>query len=345
MLHWLLQKKQLSSNITKTAADLIKKDVIVLSDYVMGVDVGGTKILVGFVKRDGGIVVQKRYPMNRSSFDLALDSIFFACQDFLYENMYLPKPLAVGFGLVGRCDPKNGIWTSAVNIPITSAVNLRSEMDQRHGLKAFLDNDVFCQTTAELLYGAGKVYDDFILVNIGTGLSMGIVSGGNLVRGSGNVAGEVGQIKTGHGTSTLEEISSGGGQALRAKREAKKYSSSLAHYADELINPGAIFEEAKNGDKLANMIYEDAASAICQTMANLVSIFNPAAVIFAGSVIKTPGLLERISDYIHKNAYFSSLKDLKEICLTKLDVDIVGLIGAASVAWMGLEKIEEVDFV
>ena len=307
-----------------------------MHDYVMGVDVGGTNIIIGFVKCDGSIVAQKRYPMNRSTFDSALNSIFFACQDFLNEYKYLPKPLAAGFGLVGRCDPKNGIWTSAVNIPITSPVDMRSEIKQRHGLEVFLDNDVFCQTIAEQMHGAGKIYKDFLLVNIGTGLSMGIVSDGRLLRGSGNVAGEVGQIKPFTDAPVLEEISSGAAQVLRAKKEAKKYNSKLALYTDESINPGVIFEEAAKGDKLAKMIFDDAVLAICQTMANMVTVFNPAAVIFAGSVTKTPTLVETVDDYIRSNAYFSSLKDLKVVCHTSLDINTVGLIGASSVAWMGI---------
>lgn len=309
-------------------------------DYVLGVDVGGTKVLVGYVQRDGTVLSSKRYPMDRSCTPKVLESIYFAVDDFLRINKNNPLPLAVGFGLVGRCDTKNGIWVRANNIPIPEPVNLAEEIFSRHGLKSYLNNDVFCATLAEMHYGAGKIYDDFILINVGTGISMGIVAGSNLVTGAGNVAGEVGQwclnFKTGT-VETLEQLSSGGGMITRAKNEMAVYNSSLAHLPEQDLHSTTIFEAADNGDALAIKIVSDAVDALCMTVSSLITMFNPGAVVLAGSVACTPGLINKFMTHAKAHAYPSSMLDLQEICLSKLDVKTVGLIGASYVAWQGLK--------
>lgn len=283
--------------------------------YVLGVDVGGTKVLAGYVRGDGTVVCSKRYPMDRSNMASALASVYGAAADFLKENQDKPQPLAAGFGLVGRCDPAEGKWVQAVNIPITESVELAAEIKRRHGFEAYLDNDVFCATQAEIRFGAGKRYKDFVLVNIGTGLSMGIVADGRLIRGAGNVAGEIGQclLSPDNADETLEQRASGGGMAARA-----------------LAKEGL-------GKEQIEQIEEDAFSALSWVVSSIIAVFNPEAVVLAGGVACVPGLVERFRRYAADYAYPSSMKDLKEICLSPLDARTVGLIGAASVAWQGIE--------
>jgi glucokinase len=311
-------------------------------NIVMGVDVGSTKILAGLVDPDGRILASKRFAMDRSDTFTTLNSIYGAIESFLSSEDCHAKPLAAGIGLVGRCDPLSGCWVRADNLPIHKPVEIASEIKSRFGLNSWIDNDVFCAAQAEIAYGAGKKYRDFLLLNVGTGLSAAIVSDGRLVRGAGNVAGEVGQwrfpLEGNMNALNLEEISSGGGMIARARDLLQKESSALAALPKEELHSLSIYQAAGNGDALGKRIISDALNALRETVSRLVTMLNPAAVVLAGSVVCAPGFPEEIRSYVLANSYPGSLLDLKEICLSELDPRAVGLIGAARVAWKGVKN-------
>jgi len=310
---------------------------------VLGVDVGGTKVNVGYVTQDGHILQSHRYPMDRSTTESTLKSIHESVSHFLKENTDI-RPVAVGLGLVGKNDPAAGIWVRAVNLPIASPVPMAKDIQSAYGYPAFIDNDVYCATHAEIAFGAGKRYKNFLVMNVGTGLSVGIVSGGRLVRGAGNMAGEAGQCAIGltatswrdDPSRTLEHCSSGGGMIARAKEALKTTPSALSSLEAGELHAGSIFRLAREGDPLAKQIADDAINALCEASSSLVTILNPSALVLAGSVVCSEGVLEAITKYVHERAFSSNLIDLKEICLTALDARTVGLLGAAQRAWQGL---------
>jgi len=319
------------------------------SDFVLGVDVGGTKINVGYVTREGAVLSSRRYKMDRSTTASTLDSIYFAVTNALNENKRM-KPLAIGFGLVGRCDPATGVWVRAVNLPIPAPIDFARNIRKVHGLWAFIDNDVYSAAKAELSFGAGRRHRDFVVINIGTGLSIAIVSDGRLVRGAGNMAGEVGRTTIGLSATswsgkhdkTLENCCSGGGMIDRTKADRAE-SKALMALQDSQLHSESIFRLAKEGDHVAKRIADDAISGICEASACFVSLFNPDALVFAGSVACHEGMLEAITEVVNARAFSSCLIDLKEICLSDLDAGTVGLIGAAQNAWQGLERRADKD--
>jgi glucokinase len=321
------------------------------NDFVMGVDVGSTKILVGYVDRRGGVLGSQRFPMNRANTAAVLDSVYSALEGFLAAQRNLPRPAAMGLGLVGRCDPFTGCWVRAFNLPIPEPVEITGEIRSRFGLDAWIDNDVFCATRAEIAWGAGKDYRDFLFLNVGTGLSVGIVADGRLLRGAGNAAGEVGQWHffpepiSGAGSAgaapatdlTLEQICSGGGMIERALYLMQEEGSVLANLGEGDLHSRSIWEAAQGGDAVAKRIINDALHGLSEAVSSLAAVFNPSAVVLAGSVACTPGFLEEIERYVRVHAYPGCLPDLKEIRLSVLEPRTVGLIGAARAAWDGLE--------
>ncbi|GHV24175.1 sugar kinase [Spirochaetia bacterium] len=311
------------------------------SGFVMGIDVGSTKVLVGYVDRRGRILAKRRFAMDRKDTSTTLNSIYGAIESFLTGEG--GKPLAAGLGLVGRCDPSTGRWERAFNLPIPMPVDIAGEIRRRFGLECWIDNDVFCAALAEISFGAGKKYRDFLLLNVGTGLSAGIVAEGRLLRGAGNAAGEVGQWRCpGTGEKgralTLEQVCSGGGMIERARRMMAQEKSSLAALAEGDLHSLSIYEAAQAGDALGKRIIDDALRGLCEALCALAAVFNPAAVVLAGSVACTPGFAGEIDRYVRANAYPGCLPDLKEIYLSALDAREVGLIGAAAAGWNGLPE-------
>ncbi len=317
-------------------------------DFVLGVDVGGTKILIGCIENNGTVFKQKKYPMNRATQESSLHSIFAAIDDFMKEKPAAKAPLAMGIGLVGHVNNDGGEWLNAINIPINEVVPLSDILSKKYGIPVFLDNDVHAATLAEMRLGVGQKYKDFVYVNIGTGISAGIVCNGRLVRGCDNYAGEFGHMivefngelcKCGR-KGCLETISSGGGMVTAAKTMLDKFEHSVLNRLEKegKLAATTIFEMANAGDELSLIISERALNAVCISMVNLINLLNPEMIVLGGGVLKGGWLLERIMNHINVYTLPVSRKALKGIAPTILSVDSAGMIGASCIAWNSLEQ-------
>lgn len=297
---------------------------------VIGVDVGGTKILTGLVDEEGRVLCSRKTPMDSSTMETTIASVLNALDDFVEEIKDTYTFGAVGFGLVGRCDPKKRVWVRASNLPISRPVELGKLIEEKYGVPGFVDNDVFCATIAEKQFGAGKTYDDFLVINVGTGLSAGIVTEGRILRGAGNVAGEIGRTSMGlkdWSAGMLEDICSGGG--IYKQSQSGRFSSTK-----EII-------EKRETDEEAKALVEHAINALGEAAAALVTIFNPSAIVMAGSVGTNDFVIDTLKESIKERAFSPALVDLKEIYASRLEPGAVGLIGAAQNAREQLEKIKD----
>ena len=316
---------------------------------MLGVDVGGTKILVGLVTQDGEVVENRRYLMDHTSQNLTLKSIETALTHFM--NFWTgPAPRAMGLGLVGQTKPAAGLWVRAMNLPIHSPVPLVRLLRKQAGLPAVLDNDVHAATLAELRWGIGKETKDFIYLNIGTGLAAGLVCNGQLVRGAANYAGEVGHMIVDPGgilcacgqRGCLEPIASGGGILAQVRAGLRDHPDSvLFEPAKEgVLSASQVFRAAESGDRLAVRITGNAVQALSTALINLVNILNPAVIIYGGGVVSDGWLMGKVSGFISANALVPARRSLKGIWPSRLNPDQVGLLGAACLAWNYLEKRE-----
>ncbi|MFC4601201.1 ROK family protein [Cohnella hongkongensis] len=311
---------------------------------ILGIDVGGTKVRIGHVRETGEIVYSERFPMDRTNQETTLSSIFQAIDRYLDRTRHLPYPYAAGMGLVGQVDVKNGIWKKAVNIPIRQEVDMRTLMLERYDLQTAIDNDVFAATSAEMQWGTGKAYDDFVYLNAGTGISAGFVSGGELIRGATGAAGEIGHMlveeqgewcKCGQ-RGCLEMIASGGDLTALAKKAisgGKAASTALSEKAfDGTLTAGDLFIAAGHGDPLAAELTERSVKALGKAVINLLVLFNPGAIVFGGGLFYGDGLYDRLLAYIDSHAGTFAYPGVKNLKKSNLDPSLVGLLGAACVA-------------
>ncbi len=314
---------------------------------VLGVDVGGTKILVGAVTRSGEVLDSRRYSMDRSTQALTLSSIQTAAADFM-GAWAGPALLAVGLGVVGHTKPSAGLWVGAMNLPIHAPVPLGRLMRAQTGLPSVLDNDVHAATLAELRWGIGKETKDFIYLNIGTGLAAGLVCNGQLVRGAANYAGELGHVQAEPGGSLcacgqhgcLEPICSGDGIVAQAREGLRDYPDSILfeQLRDGTLTANQVFQAAESGDRLAIRITGKAVQALSTALTNLVNLLNPAVIVYGGGVLTNGWLMEKVSGLVSANALVTARRALKGIWPSRLDPERVSLLGAASLAWNYLEK-------
>ncbi len=143
---------------------------------MIGVDLGGTKVLAGVVDQDGTVHETVERPTVTTSQAALLDELASIVRELPQEGIS-----ALGFGIPSRIDHAHGLALGAVNIPIRD-VHFADEMHKRLGLPVEMENDASCAAYAEFKLGAGRGTTDMFALTLGTGVGGGVVSGGKLFR-------------------------------------------------------------------------------------------------------------------------------------------------------------------
>lgn len=312
-----------------------------MNDTFLALDLGGTKLLVGEVNDKGEILNYKRYFTGYIDQQCALEIIKNSIDDYIQSVGWATGnvPKAIGIGLIGRIDNENGIWHQ-IDIDRTQPLELAKSLSHIYNLPCYIDNDVKSATRAERLFGYGRKSDNFIYINIGTGIAAGFVINGQMLRGSCYNAGEVGHINVGVGIgldcvcgrkNCVELVASGMGFDKCARHLKNKYQSALKVPGDEKerVDVREIYRLYNEEDEMCVFLVNNAVEAIAQLIMNLVRVSDPDTVVLGGGIVANDFLYPKILDKLNKHTMrFVS----NGVVLTKLDPNFIGLIGAAAVA-------------
>ena len=134
------------------------------ANRVIGVDLGGTKVLAGVVDAQGRVHETVERPTVTTSQAALLDELASLVAELPQDDV-----TAVGFGIPSRIDHERGIALGAVNIPIRD-VSFIDEMTRRVGLPVEMENDASCAAYAEFKLGAGRGVRDLLTLTLGTGV-------------------------------------------------------------------------------------------------------------------------------------------------------------------------------
>lgn len=306
---------------------------------ILGLDAGGTKILVGVVE-NGNILCSKRYLMDRSTLDRFLQSIFGSLEDFVQsiKGADLPKIEGIGIGTTGHIDYNRGTVVSYAPVSDAEEVPVREILEPKYGLPVRIDNDVHCASLGEYFYGQGKDCQSMLYVNIGTGIASSIIEDGHLIRGFANAACESGYFHMNldgdpNEDDQVEMVASGGGLIQEAKRRLPGFPDSVLHrnLAEGTLHAGTIFDAAQAGDPLALQISDRAAKYIGAWLAGMLGTLNPERVIFGGGVVKNKWFFEKMTEAVDRYTFVpQAWHGLRYFGVTKLNSDQIGLIGASS---------------
>jgi len=149
----------------------------VTDERVIGVDVGGTKILAGVLDRTGAVERSVVHPTPLTGQDDVLDMLATAVLELLDDRV-----LAVGFGIPSQVDQRTGRLGKSVNIPL-SDVPFRTVMSERLGRPVAVDNDANVAAFAEWAAGAGRGSQTMAMLTLGTGVGGGLVLSGRPYHG------------------------------------------------------------------------------------------------------------------------------------------------------------------
>src|SRR5690242_8658670 len=215
------------------------------ADRTIGVDVGGTKIDVGVVERDGTIVRSERRATPVESTEALLAALAEAVESVRDDSV-----AGVGIGIPSTIDQRSGTAVFSVNIPL-AGVDVRSWAGETFGLPAAIDNDANCAALAEWRAGAGRGTTDMVMITLGTGIGGGLILGGRLYRGSIGAGAELGHIVVdGLGSEPCQGFCTG-----RGHLEALASGRAVDLVAERLLGAGAATPElvaaARAGDASA----------------------------------------------------------------------------------------------
>jgi len=269
-------------------------------DWMIGVDVGGTKVAAGLVNHRGEIVRHVRAPMNPGGTAAeGFAAVTLVLDDLLSQGEYKnATAIPIGICAPGPLDPVTGVVLNPPNVPCWRNFPLTSEIQRRYGTKARLDNDANAAALAESLWGAGRGYRNVFYACIGTGIGTGIVLDGKIFHGRTGSAAEGGHVTIDYRGPTcncgkkgcIEALASGTAIARRA-RELASTDPRLGSQILALANgdPAAIRSEMvgtadREGNAGARHILRDTIEFLAAWLGNIVDLVEPEVMILGGGV-------------------------------------------------------------
>jgi glucokinase len=247
---------------------------------VIGVDVGGTKILAGIVDQDGNVVQSSVTPTPTRSEAAFLAGLEGAIAALLDEREEGDGVSAVGLGLPSVIDQRSGSALSSVHVPL-AGVPIRERIADRFGIPVELDNDGNAAAIAEWSIGAGRGTNHLVMLTLGTGIGGGLILDGRPYRGATGGAAELGHIVIQHGGPPCQGTCTGHGHL-----EALVSGAAAHRVARELLGPGATAHElialARAGDPPAAAALDAMGRYLGSGIASLVNVFEPELVVLGG---------------------------------------------------------------
>ena len=272
--------------------------------YILGVDLGGTNIVVGAMPEDGSreLAIRSEPTHAERGSEAVVDRIVSMIAQVISDviashDAQTHDFLGVGIGAPGPLDRERGVVVVAPNLGWRD-FPLRDAISDRIRLPATLDNDANCATLGEWWRGAAQGGRNVVGITIGTGIGGGIVIGGQLYHGSSDVAGEIGHTtidSTGRycrcgNYGCLEAYASGPAIALRAREALERDEVSALHKMVkgdlDLLTAATVYEAAHRGDALALEVVRDTARFLGTGIANLLNTVNPDVVVITGGVTR-----------------------------------------------------------
>ncbi len=291
---------------------------------VIGLDLGGTKILAGVVHRDGRVERRREHQTPLGSQEELLAGIDEAVEELLDDDV-----AALGFGLPSPIDQRTGRVLRAVNIPLHD-LEFRTRMRDRFGLPVGIENDANSAAYAEFHFGAAREVQTMVMLTLGTGCGGGAVIDGRLFRG---------WAEFGHIVVEVDGLPCQGTCTGRGHLEPYVTGTAATKLAREEFGPSAdahrLVRLAAEGDARAREILAGIGRYLGAGIGTLVNIFNPELVVIGGGFAAAGDfVLDSARTVVAREALAGAGERLR-IVRAELGT-AAGLIGAGLVAFDSL---------
>ena len=263
--------------------------------YAVGVDLGGTNIKIGIVSDKGKLVKNISIKTEADCGPkTVIANIIKGVETIISKNKL--KIQGIGIGCPGVVSIKKGIVENAPNLPGWKNVKLGPIIKEKFSYRVHLENDANAAAIGELMFGAGKKFDSFVMVTLGTGVGGGIVFNKKIFRGEFGAAGEIGHIsidvngpKCNCGSTGCIEAYAGNSYLKEQIRsELKDYPDSKVWKMIEndlsKVSPRIIQAASEKKDAYAKFVIERMGKQLGTALASLSNLLDISTFIIGGGV-------------------------------------------------------------
>lgn len=271
---------------------------------VVGIDLGGTNVRAALVEGDRLGEVEASVIPSDGGRDEVL-AAFFA----LVDRVVRPGVQGIGVGVPSVVDLKTGVIYDVQNIPAWKEVPLKSLIEARYGVPAYVNNDANCFAVGEAHYGEARGYRHVVGLIVGTGLGAGVIANGRLYAGANCGAGEFGMLP--YRDKTFEDYACG-----RFFKDVHKTSGRELH------------ERALRGDAEALAIFREFGAHLGEAVKAVLFAVDPEIIVFGGSVSKAyPFFKDALADAVRTFPYSITARNIK---LAVSKTEHIAVLGAAA---------------
>jgi glucokinase len=316
---------------------------------VVGVDLGGTKLLGGVVDEHlevhGRVLREVRGMKQEKIVDAAVSAV-----EELHSSV--PDIDAVGFGIPCLIDQTTGIAVIAVNLDIQD-FPFRDVMRERLGLPVFIDNDANVATLVEQRFGAAKGASDVVGLTIGTGIGGGLVLNGRPYRGHWGAGAELGHMVVDEdgprcqgncpNRGCLEAVASGtaiGREGRIAAEEEPDSELGRALAGEQKITGALVTTLALGGDEVSRIVLGHVGRLLGVGLTSISNIFNPEVIVVGGGAMAAGDLLLEPAREELRERGLPPNRDQVRVVPAKFGPE-AGMLGAAVMALDELELARE----
>lgn len=264
---------------------------------VFGADVGGTKVQAALADMNGAILAECIEPTDGRGGGFVIQQIVGVAQSLAKQAGVPYSRILFGtVGSPGAYDPRTGQLTMVPNIAGLEGIAFRAKLVESAGFDMDVGNDVNMAAKGEQWLGEGSRADSFVFIALGTGVGMGIINEGKIVRGAKGAAGEISTLPIGADPFDGRTFKSG---ALETTIGSAALS---ANYGGRSGRSGAsvreIMDAVGDGDPFAIATLDETARTLASAILGVCAVLDPERIVLGGSIGARPELLARVQHYL-----------------------------------------------
>jgi len=315
-----------------------------LEPLAIGIDIGGTGTKFGIVDRVGNVLFSSEMSTRKhAEVESFIDELHSLLSELIAKAGGIGRMKGIGVGA-----PNGNFYTGTIeyapNLPWKGIIPLAKLIEDKFKLPVTLTNDANAAAIGEMMYGAAKGMNDFIMITLGTGVGSGIVANGKLVYGHDGFAGELGhtiiipdgRLHDGTGKrGSLESYASATGVRLTTLEllEKSDQPSWLRNVPKDEIDSKKVYDAAMEGDELAKEIFEYTGKILGLALANFVMFSSPEAIVLFGGLTKAGDLILKPTRESMEDNLIQVFQNKVKILVSHLKESDAAILGASALVW------------
>jgi glucokinase len=294
----------------------------------IGVDIGGTSVKFGLVTETGAVLAKSAIPLDRSMcFAQFAEVLGDEVAALLAQGS---APDAIGVGVPAYPNPKTGgLMKPIPNVPPLAGGSLRDAFTARFDLPTTIGNDGVCAAEGEMVCGAGRPFQRFAVLTLGTGIGGAVVIDRKIIDGPNGLPPEIGAICLDPSRTDLPSAVPGTFEFLASASALLRRYQTLVGSA-EVSTARDVYDRAKAGEAIALQVVNEGGGWIAQAIGMMSNMLNLEAVILGGGISHAGEfLLDTVRPYLD-GFYWAPFGRPPQLLLAETGND-AGIIGASAI--------------